>query len=192
MAKVYFYHATMNSGKSAQMMMNINQYERNGYHVDTFVPRIGARENINEDGNTVIESRVGLKEPAYAINRDELVSELVWSKANVIFIDEAQFLTKEQVEDLFYLATMNDIAVICYGLLTNFKTELFEGSKRLIELGAKLQEIKAIGKLGEKPVVNSLFIDGKIQTEGAEVQLGREESYKTLTLRQYWEEIGRI
>lgn len=192
MSKVTFYHSTMNSGKSAQMMMNIHQYNTNGYSVATFVPEKGAREKILDGRKTVIESRVGLKEPALAIKECEMISKLISEDTQVIFVDEVQFLTEKQVEDLFAIVINTGIPVICYGLLTNFKTELFEGSKRLIELGAKLMEIKSIGKLGEKPVVNARIINGKVQTKGAEVQLGREDSYKTLTLREYWEEIGRI
>ena len=192
MSKVTFYHSTMNSGKSAQMMMNIHQYNSNGYNVATFVPEKGARKEALENKATVIESRIGLQEPAIAIKECDMVSKFIDEQTSVIFVDEAQFLTSNQVEDLFLIAIKTGIPVICYGLLANFKTELFEGSKRLIELGAKMIEIKSVGKLGEKPVVNARFVNGKVQTKGAEVQLGREDSYRTLTLRQYWEEIGKI
>ena len=102
---------------------------------------------------------------------------------SVVIVDECQFLTKEQVDDLKEVS--NHIPVLCYGLLTNFKTELFEGSKRLVEIAESLMEIKSVCKCGKKATVNARFIDGKIVTDGEEVLLGKEECYKALCYNCY-------
>ena len=105
----------------------------------------------------------------------------------VIIVDEAQFLTKDQVNQLKQIS--QTIPVLCYGLLTNFKTELFEGSKRLVEIADSLSEIKSVCRCGRKATVNARIINGKIVTDGAEVLIGADETYEGMCYNCY---INRI
>lgn len=95
-----------------------------------------------------------------------------------MIVDECQFLTKQQVEDLHKVSLQ--IPVLCYGLLTNFRSELFEGSKRLVEIAESLQEIKCVCKCGKKATVNARFVDGKLSTSGAEIAIGGDEQYESM------------
>ena len=98
-------------------------------------------------------------------------------------MDECQFLTKEQVEQLKDISL--SIPVLCYGLLTNFKTQLFEGSKRLVELADSLMEIKCICGCGRKATINVRFVDGEVATEGQEILIGAEEKYESMCYQCY-------
>lgn len=180
MSKVYFYYSCMESGKSMACLINIYQYRKN--NINTLILSPDCAEDF-------ISSRVSdEKIPSVKIG-NKLPSTFVTKDTGVIIIDEVQFLTSKQIEDLFRISMHDNIPVICYGLLTDFKTHMFEGSKRLIELGAKLQLLKSYGSLGELPVVNARYIGDSIQTEG-EVTLIEKASYKPMTLREYWSEIG--
>ena len=88
------------------------------------------------------------------------------------------FLTKKQVEQLHLVSRF--VPVLCYGLLTNFKSELFEGSKRLVEIAESLQEVKCVCKCGKKATINGRFVNGKIVTNGDEVSIGGDESYEAM------------
>src|SRR3712207_564096 len=118
------------------------------------------------------------------------VSKLFASKIDVVIIDEVQFLTKEQVEELFRLALYQDLPIKTFGLLTNFQTELFAGSKRLIELGANQQIMRGVSKDGEVTVINARFNGGKLTTEGQEVLVGGNDKYKAISLKEYWSLLG--
>ena len=102
---------------------------------------------------------------------------------SVVIVDECQFLTRTQVDELKEVS--KNIPVLCYGLLTNFKTELFEGSKRLVEIAESLMEIKSVCHCGKKATVNARFVDDKLVTDGEEILLGKEEHYKALCYNCY-------
>ena len=104
-------------------------------------------------------------------------------------MDECQFLTTKQVNELKFLT--QKVPVLCYGLLTNFKTELFEGSKRLIEIADSIMEIKTVCKCGRKATVNARLINGKVVTEGPEVSIGGDESYEGLCYWCYQKELKK-
>jgi thymidine kinase len=175
--------------------MNAYQYKQKGHSVAVVIPEHGTRDEI-EEGITLVSSRIGLREYAYCVTpEDTLVLSEEILDAEVLFVDEVQFLTKQQVEELFYLANQEGKLVICYGLLTDFRTNMFEASKRLIELGAKLHLINTIGETHAAPVLNARFVDDKLQLDGALVQVGMEESYRALSLNEYrdfvFEQYGR-
>lgn len=98
----------------------------------------------------------------------------------VILVDEAQFFTSSQIDQLHDIALTLDIPVICYGLLTDFQTHLFEGSKRLIEVAESLQEIKTVCRCGRKTTVNARIVNGGVITNGEQIQLGADESYESM------------
>lgn len=200
MAKVYFKYSTMGAGKTALACITAYNYEEQGLTPLCLSPSLDTRfgnAKENEHGLKVgkWESRIKeLYRDVFLLPSDESVikfitkvSRLQKIKPDVIMIDEAQFLTASQVEELFRVAIYWDIPVICYGLLTTFKTTLFEGSKRLIELGAKLEPIKSVGTDGKRTVINAKFVNGKIVTEGADIDIGGDEKYKALTLKDFWD-----
>lgn len=198
MAKVYFKYATMGAGKTGLACMTAFNYEEKGLNPICLTPSIDTRsgEVKSVDGLQVgkWKSRISaLNREAFSVDKETDISKLmVYIVENfikdpkVIIIDEVQFFSKEQIEDLFKIALKTDIPIICYGLLTNFKTELFEGSKRLIELGAKLSLIKSVGYKGYQNVVNGKFKNGKLVTSGDIIDIGGNEKYQAITLQEYF------
>ena len=147
MAKMDFKYASMNSGKSIDLIRTAHNYEENGYKVLIISPIVG------KDSNNKISSRVGLYRNAdilllYSDNILEVLKGKLEDKA-VILVDEAQFLSSKQVYDLFIISKALDIPVICYGLRTNFKMESFAGSKRLLELAEVLEELSTLCACGQ-------------------------------------------
>ncbi len=200
MADVYFKTACMGAGKTALACINAFNYREQGLIPLCISSALDTRFGDAEEDEYGLkvgkwESRIKeLYRDVFLLSSDESVikfitkvSRLYKIKPDVIMIDEAQFLTANQVEELFKVAIYWDIPVICYGLLTTFKTTLFEGSKRLIELGAKLEPIKSVGTDGKRTVINAKFVNGKIVTEGADIDIGGNEKYRALTLKDFWD-----
>lgn len=184
MAKLYFKYGAMGSSKTAQALMTKFNYEQKGFKVILIKPILDTRDI--KDGKIVVKSRIGLYSECLTFTAEtnllELTKDLLCEKS-IVIVDEAQFCTKEQIEQLHAISRKNN--VLCYGLLTNFKTELFEGSKRLVEIADSLNEIKSVCKCGRKAIINARFIDGKIVTSGAEIMIGAEESYESLCFACY-------
>lgn len=181
MSKLYFKYGTMGSSKTAQALMCKFNYEQKGFKVLLIKPIVDTRDV--ENGEIIARSRIGLTSPCYTFRSDDNLVDLINQKLSdeseyVVLVDEAQFCTKEQVDQLHIISER--IPVICYGLLTNFKTELFAGSKRLVEIAESLTEIKSVCDCGAKAMVNARFIDGVLTTEGDEIMIGADESYKCL------------
>lgn len=168
----------MGSSKTASALMCRFNYMQKGMSVLLMKPSIDNRFKVDE-----VTSRIGLSAPCYAFSKDENLvkvfkNEQKKSKIDVIIVDECQFCTKEQIEQLRDIAS--SVSVLCYGLLTNFKTELFEGSKRLVELCDSIAEIKCVCECGRKATINGRFVDDVLTTDGAEIEIGAEEKYKGL------------
>lgn len=178
MKKLYFKYGTMGCSKSAQALMTAFNYNQKGYDVLLMKPAIDTRDM--ENGAIVIRTRIGLSRECIAFTKNENLYDIANnSTANIIIVDEAQFCTTKQIEQLKEL-TMQNKVVLCYGLLTNFKGELFEGSKRLVELAESLTEIKSICKCGSKATINARIVDGVVVTEGDEIVIGGDECYESM------------
>ena len=175
MAKLYFRYGVMGSSKTAQALITKFNYEENGKQVLLLKPSTDDR-----DGADIIKSRIGLKSAATIIGADNSIPISLIANYDVIICDESQFFSPEQIERLKDIAVFCDIPVLCYGLLTDFQTKLFPGSKRLIELADSLQEIKMVCRCGRKATVNARRIDGKITTEGEQILLGSNETYEAM------------
>ena len=189
MSKLYYKYGVMGSSKTAQALMCKFNYEQQGFQVLLIKPALDTRD-VDADGQSVSRSRIGLESPCFAVNSDENLYKFIFSKNQfkddwVVIVDECQFLTTEQVNQLKEVS--RQIPVLCYGLLTNFKTELFEGSKRLVEIADSLMEIKAVCSCGKKATVNGRFINGTIVTYGEEIMIGGDETYKPLCYNCYME-----
>lgn len=179
MAKLYFKYGAMGCSKSAQALMCRFNYVQKGYKVLLIKPSIDTRDT--ENGIPYVKSRIGLKAECLTFSPTDSLKELFEKHkdaCDVVIVDECQFATAQQINDLRDITEF--VPVICYGLKTNFKTELFEGSKRLIELSDSITELKSICKCGHKAIINARMINGKPVTDGAEVVIGGDETYEAM------------
>ena len=184
MAKMYFKYGAMGSSKTAQALITKYNYEENDLNVWLIKPSADTR-----DGVATIRSRIGLEAtceviaPEVDIHARFLGSQV--HKCHVIIVDECQFLQPEQIDQLRTIVDEHNIPVICFGLRTDFKTRLFPGSMRLMEVADTIQEIKTICDCGAKATVNARISDGYIVTEGAQVVLGGNDCYIAMCHRCY-------
>ena len=183
MNRLYFKYGAMGSSKTAQALMCRFNYIQKGFNVLLIKPSI---DNRFENGNSQVVSRIGLSADCIKFDNttsltDLFAKENLKSPVDVVIVDECQFLTTNQVEELKLLS--KNMPVLCYGLLTNFKTQLFEGSKRLIELADSIEEIKSVCKCGNKAIVNARLVNGHVTNTGKEVLIGAEETYQSMC---YW------
>ena len=184
MAKLYYKFGAMGSSKTAQALITKFNYEERNMKVLLLKPSVDTR-----DGVTIVKSRIGLQEDAVIVGSDENIYEIYLSKysdCNVIIVDECQFLTPEQVDQLADIVIEKDIPVLCFGLSTDFTTHLFPGSKRLFEIAESISEIKSICSCGAKATVNARIDgNGRIVTEGSQVLIGGNDSYVAMC-RKCW------
>lgn len=190
MAKLYFRYSAMNAGKTTQLLQVKFNYEERGQNVLLLKPAIDSRE-----GSGIIKSRVGLEAEAVLIYSDTDLLELVnteseKNKINCIIVDEAQFLSKVQAEQLCLIVDDLNIPVIAYGLRSDFRGELFPGSQTLLAFADSIEELKTICWCGKKAIMNTRLLNGKPVYEGEQVQIGGNESYISLC-RRHWRE-GKI
>jgi len=190
MNKLYYRYGAMGSSKTAQALMIKFNYEQKGFNVFLFKPKYDNR--CVEDGKAYVASRIGLKSECIEFCGDDNFHELCKTydilnvekvKTSVIVVDECQFMTRAQVEQLKDISEY--LPILCFGLLTNYKTEMFEGSKRLIELADSFSEIKSICKCGRKATVNARLLNGKIVTDGNEIEIGGDEQYEGMCYSCY-------
>ena len=167
MAKLKFIYASMNSGKTLDLLRTVNNYEENKFKALVIKPKIDSKR-----ANYIV-SRTGLKRKVdYLIGKNDSITKILKRKlksCKAIFVDEAQFLTKEQVDELFLITKKYNIDVICYGLRVNFKMEAFEGSKRLLEIAEELQELKTMCKCGNIARYVGRKVNGRYKSSGDEV-----------------------
>ncbi len=184
MAKLYFKFGAMGCSKTAQALITKFNYEERNMKVLLLKPAIDTR-----DGHDIIKSRIGLQKEAIAVGDKEDLYRLYiecYSDCNVIIVDECQFLTPEQVDQLSDIVIERDVPVLCFGLATDFTTHLFPGSKRLFEIAESISEIKSICTCGSKATVNARLDDnGKIVTEGSQICIGGNNRYVAMC-RKCW------
>ncbi|MEE1036498.1 MAG: thymidine kinase [Oscillospiraceae bacterium] len=185
MAKLYFKYGAMGSSKTAQALITKYNYEENDLKVWLIKPSADTR-----DGIQILRSRIGLAATVEVIAPEMDVYEQFRKtragECDVIIVDECQFLTEAQIDQLRTIVNDYNIPVMCFGLRTDFQTRLFPGSRRLMEVADTIQEIKTICDCGAKATVNAR-IDGQghIVTEGAQVVLGGNDSYIAMCHKCY-------
>ena len=185
MAKLYFKYGAMGSSKTAQALITKYNYEENDLSVWLIKPSADTR-----DGAQTLRSRIGLEAEVEVIPPNvDIYARFLGSKArrcDVILVDECQFLTEKQIDQLRAIVDEHNIPVMCFGLRTDFQTRLFPGSRRLMEVADTIQEIKTICDCGAKATVNAR-IDGAghIVTQGAQVVLGGNDSYIAMCHKCY-------
>jgi thymidine kinase len=184
MAKLYFKYGAMGSSKTAQALITKYNYEENDLKVWLIKPGADTR-----DGANIVRSRIGLQAAAQVIPADMNVYEFfVANKAgscDVVILDECQFMTAAQIDQLREIVNDYDIPVMFFGLRTDFQTKLFPGSMRLMEVADNIEEIKTICDCGNKATVNARISGGYIVTEGDQVLLGGNDAYIAMCHRCY-------
>ena len=184
MAKLYFKYGAMGSSKTAQALITKYNYEENDLKVWLIKPSADTR-----DGAEILRSRIGLEAQVEVIPPGvDIYARFLGGKArrsDVIIVDECQFMTEKQIDQLRAIVDEHNIPVMCFGLRTDFQTRLFPGSRRLMEIADTIQEIKTICDCGAKATVNARVNDGYIVTEGAQVGLGGNDSYIAMCHKCY-------
>ena len=186
--KLYFRYGTMGSAKTAMLLTSAYNFEERGLRYMCMKPEVDTREKEN-----VIRSRIGIERECEWIRHDtDLYAALSekfhkdGERMDWILIDESQFLQPEQVDQLSRLVDDYGVNVVCYGLRTDFKSKLFEGSRRLFEIADTIDEIKSTCTCGHKTIVNARFDEnGDFVEDGAQVEIGGNERYMAVC-RKCW------
>lgn len=200
MAKLYFRYGAMNSGKSTGLLQAAYNYEERGQRV------LIAKPQLDTKGEEHVVSRLGVTRRAdFLIGSDANVRELFLQEAegghpdavhrhlpvSCLLVDEAQFLTSDQVDDLMRIAVLDGVPVMCYGIRTDFQTRAFPGSARLLEIAHTLEELKTICRCGKKALFNGRTVDGTFIFSGSQVAIdGVHVGYESLCANCYLEESG--
>ncbi|MET0811422.1 MAG: thymidine kinase [Microbacterium sp.] len=211
MAKLYFRYGAMNSGKSTSLLQAAYNYEERGQHVLLAKPEIDTKEADK------VSSRLGMSRPVdflirpgddvrelFAAHRSrvkhEAIEALVPSETGraadvaCLLIDEAQFLTRDQVDDLLRIVVLDGVPVLAYGIRTDFRTEAFPGSRRLMELAHSLEELKTICRCGRKALFNARLVGGRFVFDGDQVAIDElstdRVTYESMCAECYLRESG--
>ena len=191
MAKLYFYYASMNAGKSSTLLQAAFNYGERGMKVSLWTAAIDDRPGFG-----AISSRIGLASDAHRFTADTDIHQFVLDentqgRVDCVLIDEAQFLTEEQVWQCAQLADEANMPVLCYGLRTDFQGKLFPGSAALLGIADSLTELKAICDCGRKATMN-LRVDqhGKAVTAGAQTEIGGDDRYVALCRKHFSEALA--
>ncbi len=192
MSKLYFRYGAMNSGKTTLLLQVAHNYEERDMKVVILKPKIDTK------GNDKIVTRIGLKRKVdHLINKDENLNEYLNTLSKdikCILVDEAQFLSRDQVDELFMFTKFKNTPVICYGLRSDFKTLVFPGSLRLFEVCDELEELYTICRCGKRAKFNARIVNGKFTDSGEQVAIDGENkvSYESLCGKCYLEKVLKI
>ncbi len=185
MAKLYFYYSTMNAGKSTTLLQASHNYEERGMRTLLYTAALDSRQGGR------IHSRIGIEREARHFNpasnlQGEIAAEHAREPLACVLVDESQFLTPGQVKQLGAVVDEQNIPVLCYGLRTDFRGDLFPGSAQLLGWADNLVEIKTICHCGRKAImVVRVKADGTAEREGAQVEIGGNERYVPLCRRHF-------
>lgn len=186
MSKLYFRFGAMNCGKTTALLQVAHNYEEKDMNILLIKPA------LDKKGDKNIVSRLGVERKVDILldSNEKLKDILKLDNISCILVDEVQFMTKEQIKELWIIAKLKDIPVICYGLKTNFKGKLFEGSKAVMELADELEELITICKCGKRAKFNARVVNDKYVKSGEEVAIdGIEAKYEPLCGKCYIENV---
>ena len=187
MAKLYFKYGAMGSSKTANALITKFNYEERGMKVWLLKPAMDDR-----DGKDIIKSRIGLACRCFVVTPEtNIVNEYEkLSGHDAVIVDEAQFLTPKQIDELRYIVDNMNVPVLCFGLRTDFLTHVFPGSLRLLEIADSISEIKTICRCGSKATVNARIDEqGNVITDGEQVLIGGNDSYEAMCYSCYMKKI---
>jgi thymidine kinase len=187
MAKLFFYYSAMNAGKTTTLLQSAYNYHERGMRTLIFTPKLDHRA-----GEGMVASRIGLKAKAIAFERDDDLETLFsralakHQKIDCVLVDEAQFLSKHQVWQLTEIVDKQNIPVLAYGLRTDFRGELFEGSQYLLAWADSLIEIKTICHTGKKAtMVVRVDENGRAVKDGPQVEIGGNDRYVSVSRSEF-------
>ncbi len=187
MAKLYFYYSAMNAGKTTTLLQSAHNYRERGMRVAILTPRLDDRV-----GAGTVASRIGLRAQGVGFERTDDLQQLIAAdiaargSLHCVLVDEAQFLSKPQVWQLSEVVDALHIPVLCYGLRTDFRGELFEGSQYLLAWADELSEIKTICHSGKKATMNlRLDAQGHALQDGPQVEIGGNERYVSVSRAEF-------
>jgi thymidine kinase len=186
MAKLYFNYSTMNAGKTTTLLQSAHNYRERGMNPVLFTPAVDDRASVGW-----IRSRIGIESEAVPFRReddlfDQVHSRLEDENVHCVLVDEAQFLTREQVFELTEVVDRLDIPVLCFGLRTDFQGELFPGSRHLLAWADELRELKTICHTGRKAtMVVRVDENGYAMREGAQVEIGGNDRYVSVSRKEF-------
>ena len=187
MAKLYFYYSAMNAGKTTTLLQSAYNYHERGMRTLILTPQLDTRA-----GDGVVASRIGLRANARSFTREDDLFALVQAdiekrgKLDCVLVDEAQFLTKAQAWQISDVVDVLDVPVLAYGLRTDFRGELFEGSRHLLAWADNLVEIKTICHTGRKAtMVVRVDEHGRAVTDGPQVEIGGNDRYVSVSRAEF-------
>ncbi|NND60246.1 MAG: thymidine kinase [Gammaproteobacteria bacterium] len=186
MAKLYFYYSSMNAGKSTALLQASYNYRERGMNTLVLIPEVDDR-----DGRGMVVSRIGLESEAHLFGTGDDLLQLIADQVDehplhCVLVDEAQFLTRQQVFELSEVTDRLDVPVLAYGLRTDFQGEPFEGSKYLLAWADNLKEIKAICDCGSKAtMVVRLDEHGNVRRIGEQIEIGGNDRYLSLCRKHF-------
>jgi thymidine kinase len=181
-AKLYFRYGTMDSAKSMNLLAVAHNYRKQGKRVLLMKPRLDTRF-----GSAKISSRCGLEAEAdVMVDEGDSLDPRDFAGLDCVLVDEVQFLSPSVIEDLRRITVDPGVPVICYGLRTDFRTKLFPGAQRLMELADRIEEVKVTCQYcAKKAICNLRFVNGTPTVIGPQIQLGAEESYAPVCWSHY-------
>ncbi len=196
MSKLYFNYGCMGSGKSMFLLATAHNFQEKGIPFIALKPATDTRE-----GDSAIHSRSLPERECILVNEDVNIFDAVRNMVQIsevtfqeklkwVLVDEAQFLTPKQVDELAKIVDTLDISVICYGLRTDFKTKMFPGSKRLFEIADTIEEVKSSCHCGNKTIVNArIDSQSNLVTDGEQVEIGGDDRYVSLCRKCYYKKL---
>jgi len=191
MAQLYFYYSAMNAGKSTSLLQSSHNYTEQGMQVLLFTAAVDERV---EKG--VIASRIGLRNAACVFEPDsdlfaQISEHIAEQKLHCVFVDEAQFLSRAQVDQLAKVVDLLNVPVLCYGIRSDFQGELFPGSQRLLTIADKLTELKAVCYCGRKAtMIVRRDSEGNAVSAGEQVVIGGNDSYESMCRNHFFSAVG--
>ncbi len=186
MAQLYFYYSAMNAGKSTSLLQSAHNYREQGMQVALYTAAIDDRF-----GKGVIRSRIGLQESAQLFDAQTSFFQPIKSQHEkaplaCVLVDEAQFLSRSQVDEFAQVVDELNVPVLCFGIRTDFQGELFPGSSRLLAVADKLTELKTVCTCGRKATMTVRVNDaGEVIASGAQVEIGGNDRYESKCRRHY-------
>lgn len=190
MSKLYFRYGAMNCGKTTSLLQVAHNYEERGMKVVLIKPSIDTKANDS------VSSRIGVERKVdHLVSPEEKLKgylSLLVGNTSCVLVDEAQFLSESQVEELFVFSKLTNIPVICFGLRCDFRTNLFPGSKRLFELADEIEELYTICRCGRKARFNARIVNGEFTLDGDQVAIDGDVEYESLCGKCYLTKVRKM
>lgn len=190
MSKLYFRYGAMNCGKTTSLLQVAHNYEERGMKV------VLIKSSIDTKANDSVSSRIGVERKVdHLVSPEENLKgylNLLVGNTSCVLVDEAQFLSESQVEELFVFSKLTNIPVICFGLRCDFRTNLFPGSKRLFELADEIEELYTICRCGRKARFNARIVNGEFTLDGDQVAIDGDVEYESLCGKCYLTKVRKM